>query len=205
MVRIFLYSISGATSSTLSRMVCALPCPPGLENGLHPDLCFCFSRRIDDDWDVFVQRHSSSAEVTLLLASPSIPTSNPSIASLSSLPPSSSGSGPADGASVYSSASYGRGPTRDVRQGTSMHLLTSSESHKGTSVGGKSAKSARSEETAATVKDGKAKSIAPSIPEHKIKFEEFHNQVGPAPSSFSMATPARASSPSLWLNVPLSF
>lgn len=132
----------------------------------------------DDDWDVFVQRHSSSAEVTLLLASPSIPTSNPSIASLSSLPPSSSGSGPADGASVYSSASYGRGPTRDVRQGTSMHLLTSSESHKGTSVGGKSAKSARSEETAATVKDGKAKSIAPSIPEHKIKFEEFHNQLG---------------------------
>ena len=36
---------------------------------------------------------------------------------------------------------------------------------------------ARSEGTETLGGKSKAKSIAPSIPEHKIKFEEFHNQV----------------------------
>lgn len=55
-----------------------------------------------------------------------------------------------------------------------MHLLSASGSVKGGSVGGRSAKS---EGTETIGGKSKAKSIAPSIPEHKIKFEEFHNQV----------------------------
>jgi hypothetical protein len=128
---------------------------------------------------VFLARHSSSAEVTMLLTSPAIPTSNPSIASLSSLPPSSTSSNPQDASSIYSSASYGRGKTHDVRQGTSMHLLSASGSVKGGASGG----SVRSGRTGTVLGDGDeegkskrtAKSLAPSVPEHKIKFEEFHN------------------------------
>lgn len=135
-------------------------------------------RITEEDWEVFLDRHSSSAEVTMLLTSPSIPTSNPSIASLSSLPPSSTSSNPQDTSSIYSSASYGRGKTRDVRQGTSMHLLSASGSVKGPA----SVRSARTNGTVVEQDDeGKskrtAKSLAPSVPEHKIKFEEFHNQV----------------------------
>ncbi|KAK4702613.1 hypothetical protein P7C70_g3605, partial [Phenoliferia sp. Uapishka_3] len=127
----------------------------------------------DDDWEVFIARSSSSAEVTLLLTSDSIPTSNPSIASIgsSSLPPSVT-----DNNSVYSSTSYAPSPSR--RGGpTSMHLVESSTtagSQKGSraasSVGGRSAKS-----KAGTVG---GKSLAPSIPQHKIEFEQFHNQLG---------------------------
>ena len=135
---------------------------------------------------MFLERHSGSAEVTVLLSSPSIPTSNPSIASLSSLPPSSTSSGPQDNSSVYSSASYGRGKPHDVREGTSMHLLSASGSVKG---GAASVRSGRTNGTQATEDGGKskrtAKSLAPSVPEHKIKFEEFHNQVR---SAFVSAT-----------------
>ncbi|KAI5478493.1 hypothetical protein MNV49_005021 [Pseudohyphozyma bogoriensis] len=134
----------------------------------------------DDDWEVFVQRHAHSSEVTLLLAAPSIPTSNPSIASLSSAPPSATSSAPADGASIYSSHSYGRGATRDVRHGTSMHLLSASGSvnGKGSSVGGRSARSTARSETTVGAKSQRGKSADPAVPEHKIKFEEFHNQLG---------------------------
>lgn len=56
-----------------------------------------------------------------------------------------------------------------------MHLLSASGSVKGPA-------SVRSGRTGTVVDDeGKskrtAKSLAPSVPEHKIKFEEFHNQV----------------------------
>ncbi|ORY37832.1 hypothetical protein BCR35DRAFT_285693 [Leucosporidium creatinivorum] len=138
-----------------------------------------YSLEDEEDWEVFLDRHSSSAEVTVLLTSPSIPTSNPSIASLSSLPPSSTSSNPQDASSIYSSASYGRGKTHDVRQGTSMHLLSASGSVKGPA----SIRSGRTNGTVMTDEEGgkskrTAKSLAPSVPEHKIKFEEFHNQLG---------------------------
>lgn len=60
-----------------------------------------------------------------------------------------------------------------------MHLLSSSGSSKGPA----SIRSTHTQDTNGTVgADGKskktgAKSLAPSVPEHKIKFEEFHNQV----------------------------
>lgn len=125
----------------------------------------------EDDWEVFLERCSHQAEVTVLLTSPAIPTSNPSIASLSSLPPSTAGSG-ADGGSIYSSASYGRAVTKDLREGTSMHLASQAGSVRagGTSVGAKS-------NGGDTVKSKKKGGGQPAIPEHKIKFEEFHNQV----------------------------
>ena len=116
----------------------------------------------DDDFDVFLERCQHQAEVTVLLTSAAIPTSNPSIASLSSLPPSTAGSG-ADGGSIYSSASYGRPVTRDLREGTSMHLASQAGSVRGggTSVGAKSA-------GAETVKSKKKGTGNPPIPEHKI-------------------------------------
>ncbi|KAM0788523.1 hypothetical protein ACM66B_001651 [Microbotryomycetes sp. NB124-2] len=141
-----------------------------------------YSLEDDEDWEVFLDRHSSSAEVPLLLSSPHIPTSNPSIASVSSLP-SSGGSrsqqAQHDGASVYSSQSYGRGRDHDIRQGTSMHLLSSSTSSSRQN-GTPSISSARSQDTQDTVgaKSKRTKSLAPSVPDYKIKFEEFHNQLG---------------------------
>ncbi|GAA5998653.1 uncharacterized protein JCM10292_007132 [Rhodotorula paludigena] len=162
----------------------------------------------DDDFDVFLSRHQHSPEVTLLLSSPLIPTKNPSIASVSSLPPSSAFSsssiGPGardpDASSLYSGRSrslfYGRQEPRDVRQGTSMHLVESSDSPSdrltvnnnnvaAASVrSGRSARSRRSAKSAGTDTIGgkskrAAKSVlAPGVPEHKIKFEEFHNQLG---------------------------
>ncbi|GAA5966791.1 hypothetical protein JCM21900_005117, partial [Sporobolomyces salmonicolor] len=153
----------------------------------------------DDDFSIFTARHAHSHEVQLLLSSPSIPTSNPSIASLSSLPPSSSFSSPSDphplhhsdSASVYSTSTqsylYGRAEPRDLRSGTSMHLVTSSELNNGNGAmsvksgksgrSGKSAKSNGAETATLGGKSKKAKSLAPTVPEHKIKFEEFHNQV----------------------------
>lgn len=124
-----------------------------------------------DDWEVFLERCNDQPEVTVLLSSPSIPTSNPSIASVSSLPPSSAGSG-LDNGSIYSSASYGRPTTRDVREGTSMHLASvqGGSVRGGTSVGAKS-------NGGDTLKSKKDKNAPPAVPEHKIKFEEFHNQV----------------------------
>ena len=94
----------------------------------------------DDDFDVFLTRHQNSPEVTLLLSSPHIPTQNPSIASVSSLPPSSafsssSGAGgpraDPDASSLYSSRSYlyGRGEPHDRRPGTSLHLVVPSGRH----------------------------------------------------------------------------
>lgn len=123
-----------------------------------------------DDFDVFLERCSHQAEVTVLLTSPAIPDTNPSIASVSSLPPSTAGSG-ADNASVYSAASYGRAITKDIRDGTSMHLASQSGSVRGggTSVGGKS-------NGGDTLKSKKKGNGQTAIPEHKIKFEEFHNQ-----------------------------
>ncbi|SCV67663.1 BQ2448_5274 [Microbotryum intermedium] len=135
----------------------------------------------EDDWEVFTDRHANSAEVTVLLTGPSIPTSTPSIASMSSLPPSTSGSQPNDDSSIYSGQSYGRGVVRDVREGTSMHLLSSSASSKTPSVARSAAHNGHDDGDQDTI-GGKskrtAKSIAPSVPEHKIKFEEFHNQLG---------------------------
>lgn len=176
-----------------------------------------YSLEDEDDFAIFQTRHSSNGatEVTLLLSSPSIPTSNPSIASISSIPPSASSfsspphsshhhgghqqlpahaRGVTDSGSVYSSSQhssflYGRAELKDQRSETSMHLVQSSEfSNSGTmSVKsgrtGKSGKSRRSEgaDTATIGKGSKrTKSLAPTVPEHKIKFEEFHNQVSNA-------------------------
>lgn len=65
-----------------------------------------------------------------------------------------------------------------------MHLLSSSGSVKGgSSVGGRPSSrhdtngGREGDRNTLTGKSMKAKSIAPSVPEHKIKFEEFHNQV----------------------------
>ena len=115
--------------------------------------------------------------MTLLLSSGSIPTENPSIASMSSLPPSMSGTN--DQGSVYSATSYGnRAPSRATgKHTTSMHLLSSSGSQRGTSVGGKSARSASTAGGKSAKGTIGGKSIAPSIPQHKIEFEQFHNQV----------------------------
>ncbi|GAA5956981.1 hypothetical protein JCM10213_001407 [Rhodosporidiobolus nylandii] len=151
----------------------------------------------DDDFEVFLQRHHNSPEVTLLLSSPSIPTKNPSIASVSSLPPSSAFSsssishhylaGEADASSVYSAQSYlyGRAEpvgAREARRMTSMHLVSSSEFGAGVAGGAASVRSGRSGKSGKSTRSKRtitgAKSIAPSVPEHKIKFEEFHNQLG---------------------------
>ncbi|BGO89911.1 hypothetical protein NBRC10512_003750 [Rhodotorula toruloides] len=136
----------------------------------------------DDDFEVFLSRHSHSPEVTLLLSSPHIPTKNPSIASLSSLP-SSSSPAKADSSSLYSEGGrsamlYGRQDTRELRNGTSMHLVVSSSSNAPESV--KSGRSGGSTIGPKSTKKGASgtKSLAPSVPEHKIKFEEFHNQLG---------------------------
>ncbi|KAK4053482.1 hypothetical protein OIV83_001649 [Microbotryomycetes sp. JL201] len=139
-----------------------------------------YSLEDDEDWEVFLDRHASSAEVPLLLSSPHIPTSNPSIASVSSLPSSGGGRSQQaqhDTASVYSSQSYGRGRDHDIRQGTSMHLLSSSTSSR--QNGAPSISSARSQDTQDTLgaKSKRTKSLAPSVPDYKIKFEEFHNQM----------------------------
>jgi len=136
--------------------------------------------------------------VPLLLSSPHIPTQNPSIASVSSLPPSSSFSsqsslgarsrGEPDASSVYSGSGslvYGRAAPRDLQGQTSMHLVPPSPqpSANGGASGsvrsarsGRSRRSARSEggDTLKSKRGGKADGI---VPEHKIKFEEFHNQV----------------------------
>ncbi|KAK4058519.1 hypothetical protein OIO90_000681 [Microbotryomycetes sp. JL221] len=147
-----------------------------------------YSLEDDEDWEVFKDRHASSTEVPLLLSSPHIPTSNPSIASLSSLPSSatsrSQGGGQQhqqqqqnDNASVYSSQSYGRGRDHDIRQGTSMHLLSSSTTSSRVN-GHDGANSVRSGEDTIGGKSKRTKSLAPSVPDYKIKFEEFHNQLG---------------------------
>lgn len=175
----------------------------------------------DDDFAIFVERHSASQEVAVLVASPSIPTSNPSIASVSSVPPSaasytaSSSSHPAhshshalppharrvnDAGSVYSNSNqssylYGRADAKDLRSETSMHLVTSAAAGQGQGQGSvRSARTGRSGDTAATLAGAKTlaaassaskrtKSLAPTttVPEHKIKFEEFHNQASPPP------------------------
>ncbi|GAA5916305.1 hypothetical protein JCM6882_001077 [Rhodosporidiobolus microsporus] len=166
----------------------------------------------DDDFEVFLQRHHNSPEVTLLLASPSIPTKNPSIASVSSLPPSSAfssssagGGGAAtanypsttiagDASSVYSSQSYlyGRGEdpgAREARRATSLHLVHSSSEFSGANGAGgpgsvragsvRSGKSGKSGRSKRTITGGKSVAqIGTAVPEHKIKFEEFHNQLG---------------------------
>ncbi|GAA6048979.1 hypothetical protein JCM3770_005423 [Rhodotorula araucariae] len=160
----------------------------------------------DDDFDVFTSRHQHSPEVTLLLSSPHIPTQNPSIASVSSLPPSSAFSSSSVGArsradpdasSLYSAQPagapapllYGRADARDLQRQTSMHLVPPPP---GTGAGsvrsGRSARSRRSARSAgADTLGGKSKrgatakgadGGAASVPEHKIKFEEFHNQLG---------------------------
>lgn len=172
-----------------------------LEDGLFP-LSFppsphsftnILGKYVEDDFEVFLTRHGDSQEVTLLLTSIFIPTSNPSIASVSSLAGGSQHHlnlhNNNDSQSVYSSSSaphrgeatYGRNedPNLKLKKGTStLHLMSSSGSVRnggGTINNGNGAASIRSNNTARS--KGKAKSIAPSIPEHKIKFEEFHNQV----------------------------
>lgn len=155
----------------------------------------------DDDFDVFLTRHQNSPEVTLLLSSPHIPTQNPSIASVSSLPPSSafsssSGAGgpraDPDASSLYSSRSYlyGRGETHDRRPGTSLHLVVPSGRHGDGAESVRSGRSGRSGRSARSAhsngadtlgtksRKGGNKSFDPAVPEHKIKFEEFHNQLG---------------------------
>ncbi|GAA5982403.1 hypothetical protein JCM11641_006972 [Rhodosporidiobolus odoratus] len=146
----------------------------------------------DDDFEVFLSRHKNSPEVTLLLSSPSIPTKNPSIASVSSLPPSSAFSSSGsfhhraenDASSVCSAQSYlyGRSEIKDTRK-TSLHLVNPSLGGGGTSEfggGGRegSVRSGRSGKSTKSKRTITGKSIAPSVPEHKIKFEEFHNQLG---------------------------
>ncbi|GAA5868567.1 hypothetical protein JCM8547_003189 [Rhodosporidiobolus lusitaniae] len=162
----------------------------------------------DDDFDVFLSRHRNSSEVTLLLSSPHIPTQNPSIASVSSLPPSSafsssgsfrgrpplsgttaSGTGENDSSSVYSASKesflYGRSEPWDKaerKRATSMHLVErqpmGSEIEGGSVRAGsvRSGKSGRSRRTVTgkSIKEGGGT----VVPEHKIKFEEFHNQLG---------------------------
>ncbi|BGO98011.1 hypothetical protein RTBOTA2_000776 [Rhodotorula toruloides] len=141
----------------------------------------------DDDYEVFLSRHSRSPEVTLLLSSPHIPTKNPSIASLSSLP-SSSSPAKGDSSSLYSEGGrsamlYGRQDARELTNGTSMHLVVSSSSASASNAHGSSIKSGRSARSGGSTIGPKStkkgtKSLAPSVPEHKIKFEEFHNQLG---------------------------
>lgn len=170
----------------------------------------------DDDYEVFTSRHQHSPEVTLLLSSPHIPTQAPSIASVSSLPPSSSFSssslgarsrGEPDASSVYSgtgSLVYGRAAPRDLQGQTSMHLVPPSplqpSGASGSVRSGRSARSRRSQRSmgADTLKSkrGKVDSI---VPEHKVKFEEFHNQVcaHSSPSSSLLLRPSRRAPGSL--------
>ncbi|GAA5884488.1 hypothetical protein JCM16303_005105 [Sporobolomyces ruberrimus] len=203
---------SSDTLETLKeRCARKLALPPGETAELDLKYLWCdvyYSLEDDDDFGIFTARNSNSSEVTLLLSSPSIPTSNPSIASISSVPPSASSfsspshthdhhlpshaRGVTDAGSVYSSSNhsflYGRAENKDLRSGTSMHLVSSSELGGGAGTAsvksgrtGKSARSGRSQggETATLGKGSKrTKSIAPTVPEHKIKFEEFHNQLG---------------------------
>lgn len=59
-----------------------------------------------------------------------------------------------------------------------MHLVDSSDSVPGNKVNaGVGAGEGSVRSGTGTEKGRKAKSLAPSVPEHKIKFEEFHNQV----------------------------
>lgn len=95
----------------------------------------------------------------------------------------------ADTRSIYShngSANYGRGESRDIKEGTRMHLVDSSElSARRSENDGASIRSERTgySEGTATEKrmgggsKGRAKSLAPTVPEHSIKFDEFHSQV----------------------------
>ncbi|BGP38276.1 hypothetical protein JCM10450v2_002219 [Rhodotorula kratochvilovae] len=160
----------------------------------------------DDDFEVFTARHQHSPEVTLLLSSPHIPTQNPSIASVSSLPPSSAFSSSSlgtrsraepDASSVYSATGpagsllYGRAETRDLQRQTSMHLVPPPPVP-GASAAGGSVRSGRSARSRRSVRSAGADTLgakskrgakgdgsgAASVPEHKIKFEEFHNQLG---------------------------
>ncbi|BGP54153.1 hypothetical protein JCM8202_005064 [Rhodotorula sphaerocarpa] len=163
----------------------------------------------DDDFEAFLARHQNSPEVTVLLSSPHIPTQNPSLASVSSLPPSSAFSSSSAGAggiradpdasSLYSSRSYlyGRSPdaatqrsSRRGQQVTSLHLVVPEASANAGDTGsvrsrrsGRSSRSMRSvgsegADTIGTKTRRGLKGLEPSIPEHKIKFEEFHNQLG---------------------------
>lgn len=170
------YTLEDGTSSRSSAAAAAVTPTPSHEL-IHPD----------DDWEVFLQRHQNSDEVTVLLTSPSIPTSNPSIASISSVSGSphrhdSAGGG---GGSQYSSRSYGRtDPLQDqqqqaARKSTSMHLVSASSNAGGSSVRSFGRRSSVGGETVTEGGHGRnrPKSFAQSIPEHKIKFEEFHNQV----------------------------
>lgn len=63
-----------------------------------------------------------------------------------------------------------------------MHLMSASGSIRNGKNGNGSIRSGVTNNTVKSIGGGKAKSIAPSIPEHKIKFEEFHNQVRDVPS-----------------------
>lgn len=75
-----------------------------------------------------------------------------------------------------------------MRSGTSMHLVSSSEMSQSqgaasvrsgrTGRSGKSQKSNGGETATLGGKSKRPKSLAPTVPEHKIKFEEFHNQLG---------------------------
>ncbi|GAA5976962.1 hypothetical protein JCM10908_005693 [Rhodotorula pacifica] len=155
----------------------------------------------EDDFDVFLTRHQHSPEVTLLLSSPHIPTQNPSIASVSSLQPSSafsssSGAGgrriDPDASSLYSSRSYlyGRGETREPRHQTSLHLVV--PSGRRPDDGAESVRSGRSQRSSRSMRSAPSegadtlgaksrkggRSGERGVPEHKIKFEEFHNQLG---------------------------
>lgn len=165
-------------------------------------------RFADDDFEAFLARHQNSPEVTVLLSSLHIPTQNPSLASVSSLPPSSAFSSSSTGAggiradpdasSLYSSRSYlyGRSPdaatqrsSRRGQQVTSLHLVVPEASANAGDTGsvrsrrsGRSSRSMRSvgsegADTIGTKTRRGLKGLEPSIPEHKIKFEEFHNQV----------------------------
>ncbi|GAA5934150.1 uncharacterized protein JCM15063_000569 [Sporobolomyces koalae] len=202
---------SDTLESLKERCARKLALPPGETAELDLKYLWCdvyYSLEDEDDFAIFAARHSNTAEVQLLLSSPSIPTSNPSIASLSSIPPSSSfsspltdrhlasstraGGGGVDSSSVYSSSNrsylYGRAENKDLRSGTSMHLVSSSEfSSQGAGHGaasirsgrtGKSAKSTGGDTATIGGKSKRPKSLAPTVPEHKIKFEEFHNQLG---------------------------
>ncbi|GAA6058613.1 hypothetical protein JCM10212_004024 [Sporobolomyces blumeae] len=214
---------SDTLASLKERLARKLALPPGEVQELELRYLWCdvyYSLEDEDDFTIFTSRHAPSSEIQVLLSSPSIPTSNPSIASISSIPPSSAFSSPShhdptprhgrssyqhhqhhhlnDSGSVYSNSNtsylYGRAEPKDVRIGTSMHLVRPSENLGGGSdrgAGGsgsvrsgrtgRSAKSAKSTAETATLggkSARKTKSLAPTVPEHKIKFEEFHSQLG---------------------------
>ncbi|GAA5950250.1 hypothetical protein JCM3765_004254 [Sporobolomyces pararoseus] len=158
-----------------------------------------YSLQDEDDFQIFITRHEHSSEVTLLLSSPSIPTQNPSIASISASGSLSSvphhhhsrgggGGGVTDSGSVYSNSNqsllYGRQESRDLRSQTSMHLVSSTAAGGGGGTSVRSGKSLKSQGGETATIGGKSQrrttntTTTTTVPEHKIKFEEFHNQLG---------------------------